>query len=148
MASAFQIALNLLSGRELSERQLRERLARRKCDPDDIAKAVDRLRTDGTLNDRRVALAMARRESVVRHRGRIRVLQKIRELGIAESIAGDAVDEVFGEIDEDDLLNRALERRLKGKTAADLDDKGRARIVRGLMAQGFGAGDILKRLRR
>ena len=148
MASAFQIALILLSGRELSERQLRERLSRRKCDPDDIAKAVDRLRTDGTLNDRRVALAMAWRESVVRHRGRIRVLQKIRELGIAESIAGDAVDEVFGEIDEDDLLNRALERRLKGKAAAELDDKGRARIVRGLMAQGFGAGDILKRLRR
>ena len=40
MASAFQIALNLLSGRELSERQLRERLSRRKCDPDDIAEAV------------------------------------------------------------------------------------------------------------
>ena len=148
MASAFQIALNLLSGRELSERQLRERLTRRKCDAEDIDAAVERLRGDGTLNDRRVALAVARRESVIRHRGRARVLQKIREIGIAESIADAAVDEIFGEIDEDDLLNRALERRLKGKTAADLDDKGRARIVRGLMAQGFGAGDILKRLRR
>ncbi len=80
---------------------------------------------------------MARRESVVRHRGRVRVLQKIRELGIAESIADAAVDEVFGEIDEHELLDRALERRLKGADVDRLDDKARARIVRGLMAQGF-----------
>lgn len=147
MANAFQTALKLLSGRELSEQQLRERLARRKHDSQDIDDAVARLREDGTLNDRRMALAVARRESAVRHRGRVRVLQKIRELGIAESIAGAAVDEVFGEIDEAALLDRALGRRLKGATVAALDDKARARIVRGLIAQGFRTSDILKRLR-
>jgi regulatory protein len=148
MANAFQIALTLLSGRELSEYQLRERLARRKCDADDIDEALKRLREDGTVNDRRVAVAVARRESAVRHRGRVRVLQKVREIGIAESIAEAAVDEVFGEVDERALLDRALERRLKGKTVQDLDDKTRARIVRGLMAQGFAMSDILSRLRR
>ena len=148
MASAFQIALNLLSARELSERQLRERLTRRKCESEDIDAAIERLRGDGTLNDRRVALAVARRESAIRHRGRVRVLQKIRELGIAESIADAAVDEIFGEIDEHELLDGALERRLKGKTVAELDDKARARIVRGLIGQGFQTSDILKRLRR
>jgi regulatory protein len=148
MASAFQIALNLLSRRELSERQLRERLARRRCEPEDIEEAVARLNGDGTLNDRRVALAVARRESVVRHRGRVRVLQKIREIGIAESIATTAVEEVFGEVDEHELLDRALERRLRGKDAGDLDDRGRARIVRGLVMQGFRTGEILKRLKR
>ena len=148
MASAFHVALTLLSGRELSERQLRERLTRRKCEAEDIDAAVERLRGDGTLNDRRVALAVARRESVIRHRGRVRVLQKIRELGIDESIADAAVDEVFGDIDEHELLDRALERRLKGQSVADLDDKARARIVRGLLAQGFQTGEILKRLRR
>jgi regulatory protein len=148
MASAFQVALNLLSGRELSERQLRERLARRKCDPDDIDDAVARLRSDGTVNDRRVAVAVARREIGVRHRGRARVLQKLREIGIAESVADAATDEVFGDIDEHALLDRALERRLRGASASQLDEKARARIVRALMAQGFGTGEILKRLRR
>ncbi len=147
MASAFQIALTLLSGRELSEYQLRERLARRKCDSDDIDEALKRLREDGTVNDRRVAVAVARRESAVRHRGRVRVLQKVREIGIAESIAEAAVDEVFGEVDEQALLDSALERRLKGASVDQLDERARARIVRGLMAQGFRTGDILKRLR-
>lgn len=148
MASAFQMALVLLSSRELSEHQLRERLARRKCEPDDIDRAVSRLREDGTLNDRRVAAAVARRESGVRHRGRVRVLQKLREIGIAESIASAAVDDVYGELDEEALLDQALRRRLKGADVDALDDKGRARIVRGLMAQGFRIGDILKRLHR
>jgi regulatory protein len=146
--SAFQIALTLLSGRELSEQQLRERLARRKCDSNDIDDAVARLREDGTLNDGRVALAVARRESAVRHRGRARVLQKLRQLGIAESIADQAVDEVFGELDEDALLDHALERRLKGASVDRLDANARARLVRGLMAQGFRTADILKRLKR
>jgi regulatory protein len=146
--SAFQIALTLLSGRELSEHQLRERLARRQCEADDIDEAVRRLREDGRLDDCRAAVALARRESAVRHRGRARVLQKLRQLGIAESIAEQAVDEVFGELDEDALLDGALERRLKGASVEQLNEHARARIVRGLMAQGFRTSDILKRLGR
>jgi regulatory protein len=146
--SAYVVALTLLARRELSEHQLRERLARRKCDADDIDNAVKRLREDRTLDDRRVAVAVARRESSGRHRGRVRVLQKIREIGISESIARDAADEVFNEVDEQALLDHALEKRLKGRRAADLDERARARIVRGLMAQGYRMGDILKRLGR
>ena len=54
---AFTVALTLLSARELSETQLRTRLKRRQIDADDIDAAVSRLKADGTLNDRRVALA-------------------------------------------------------------------------------------------
>jgi SOS response regulatory protein OraA/RecX len=84
----------------------------------------------------------------VRHRGRARVRQTLRQLGIAESIAEQAVDEVFGELDEDALLDGALERRLKGASVDQLNEHARARIVRGLMAQGFRTSDILKRLGR
>ena len=148
MADAYITALTLLSARELSEAQVRTRLARRQIDPDDIEAAVTRLRQDGTLNDRRVALAAARLESAVRGRGRSRVLQKVRQLGIAPGVAEEAVDEVFGEVDESALLARALERRLRGRAPADLDDKARARIVRGLAAQGFAFDAILKALGR
>ena len=58
-----------------------------------------------------------------------------------------AVNEVFEEVDEGALLDRAFERRLRGQAPKDLDEKGRARIVRGLAAQGFTIGDILKRFR-
>ncbi|MDP2054787.1 MAG: regulatory protein RecX [Acidobacteriota bacterium] len=147
MADAYLTALTMLSRRELSESQIRTRLARREFEDDEIEAAVERLRQDGTLNDRRVALAAARLESSVRHRGRARVIQKLRSLGIDGDVAESAVNEVFEEVDEGALLDRALERRLRGKTPKDLDDKGRARIVRGLAAQGFAFDAIMKRLR-
>ena len=148
MPDAYTTALMLLSARELSEAQMRTRLTRRQLDADDIESAIQKLRHDGTLNDRRVALAAARIESAIRHRGRARVLQKIRQMGIDGSIAESAVNEVFEEVDEGALLDRAFERRLRGQSPRDLDEKGRARIVRGLTAQGFAIEAILKRLRQ
>jgi len=146
VADAFTVALTLLSARELSETQLRARLARRQLDPDDINTAIARLKEDRTLDDRRVARALARMETSIKHRGRARVIQKIRQAGISASIAEDAVKEVFEDVDENDLLERALDRRLRGKSVRDLDERGRARIVRGLMAQGFRLESILKKL--
>ena len=55
-------------------------------------------------------------ESAIKHRGRARVIQKIRQAGIDGDTAEDAVREVFEEVDESALLDRALERRLRGKT--------------------------------
>jgi regulatory protein len=146
MADAFTVALTLLSARELSETQLRARLTRRHHDAGDIDRAIARLKEDRTLDDRRVARALARMETSIKHRGRARVIQKIRHAGISAAIAEDAVNEVFEDVDENDLLDRALDRRLRGTLARDLDERGRARIVRGLMAQGFRLESILKKL--
>jgi regulatory protein len=145
--SAYTVALTLLAARELSESQLRARLTRRQLDRDDIDQAINRLKADGTLNDRRVAVAMARMESAIKHRGRARVIQKVLQAGVDGDIAEDAVREVFEDVDEGALLDRAIERKLRGKPARELDDKGRARIVRALMAQGFRLESILTRLK-
>lgn len=146
MADAYITALTLLSARELSESQIRARLKRRQITDEDADEAISRLKRDGTLNDRRVALAIARMESAIRHRGRARVLQKIRQAGIDGGVAEDAVREVFEEVNEADLLDRAMARRLRGAAVADLDDRARARITRGLAAQGFSLDAIFKRL--
>ena len=45
------------------------------------------------------------------------------------------------------MLDKAFERRLRGKAPKDLDDKGRAKVIRGLVAQGFRFEAILKRLK-
>ena len=148
MADAYTVALTLLSARELSESQIRSRLKRRKFDADDIDSAVSRLKENRTLNDRRVALAIARMESSIKRRGRARVIQKIRQAGIDGDTADDAVREVFQDVDESDLLDQALERKLRGKTVKELDDKGRARIMRALVGQGFSFEAVMKRLRK
>jgi len=146
-SDAFTTALTWLSARELSESQIRTRLRRREFPPDDIDSAISRLKSDGTINDTRVAMALGRMESSIRQRGRARVIQKIRQAGIDDDTAQAAVDKVFEDVNEDDLLDRALQRRLRGKAPAELDDKGKARIVRGLVAQGFRLDAVLKRLR-
>ena len=148
MADAYTTALTLLSARELSEAQLRTRLRKRKLDEADIASAISRLKTDGTLNDRRVAMAVGRMESAIRGRGRSRVIQKIRQAGIDNDTAEDAVRQVFEDVDENALLDRALDRKLRGQEISALDDKGRARVVRALVGQGFSFEAVMKRLRK
>jgi len=148
MPDAYITALTLLSARELSEAQLRTRLKRREIDAADIDEAIARLKADRTLSDRRVALAIARMESAIKHRGRSRVLQKVRQAGIDDDTAQDAVREVFEEVDEEAMLDRAFERRMRGKTPRELDDKGRAKIIRALVVQGFKLDAVLKRLKR
>ena len=147
MADAYTVALTLLSARELSEAQLRTRLKKRKLDEDDIGEAIARLKADGTLNDRRVAMAVGRMESAIRGRGKVRAIQKIRQAGIDSDTAAEAVREIFEDVDEEALLDQAIERKLRGKTSKELDDKGKARIVRALAGQGFRLDAILRRLK-
>jgi regulatory protein len=147
MADAYTVALTLLSARELSEAQLRTRLRKRKLGDDDIDAALARLKADGTLNDRRVAGAIARMETGIRHRGRARVIQKLRQAGIDSDIAQDAATDVFKDVDEGELLDRAIERKLRGRSVKDLDDKGRARIIRAMVGQGFRLDAILKKVK-
>ena len=145
--SCYTTALTLLSRRELSAKQLRERLARRKFAPDDIDATLGRLIADRTVDDRRVALAFARMEASIKGRGKRRVVQAVQRLGVSAEIAADAVREVFGDLDEDALLAAALDKRLKGRSVADLDDKARARVIRQLVGQGFSLASVLRVVR-
>ena len=144
---AYSTALHLLSRRELSVRQLRDRLSRRQFAAAEIDAAIVRLTRDGTVDDRRVARAVARTEASIRGRGRRRIVLAIQRLGISADVAEDAVHEVFDDVDEGALLARAIDKRLRGAVVADLDDKARARLIRQLVAQGFAPSQVLRALR-
>jgi SOS response regulatory protein OraA/RecX len=144
---ALTTALTWLARRELSTAQLRDRLARRRVPDDEIDQVVARLTADRTLDDDRVALAAARTEATVRRRGRRRILQRLRQIGIAHDAAARAVETVFADLDEDALLDRAIARSLRGRPPEALDRAQLARIVRRLVGQGFAPGAIHARLR-
>ena len=144
---AYIVALTLLSRRELPEAQLRTRLLKRKFDEDDIEAAVTRLRGERALDDRRTALACARTEVRIKHRGRARVVRQIEALGIARDIAREAVAEVFAELDEDALLEQAIDRRLRRGTSL-ADPAVARRIHRYLLGQGFEPGAVTTAMRR
>ena len=138
---AYLSGLKMLARRELSEAQIRARLARRQFESDDIDHAVNRLRQERALDDRRTAMACARTEVRVRQRGRARVVRQIEAMGIARDVARAAVNEVFAELDETLLLEQVLDRRLR--RGITLEDPPTARrVFRYLVAQGFDAGRV------
>jgi len=144
---AYVAGLTLLARRELAEAQVRTRLARRKFDEDDIDAAVARLRSERAIDDRRTAVACARTEVRIRHRGRARVVRQVETLGIARDVARDAVAEVFAEIDETALLEEALDRRLRHGMSLS-DPAVFRRVHRYLLGQGFEPGPVMTLLRR
>jgi SOS response regulatory protein OraA/RecX len=133
----------MLARRELSEARIRERLRRKAHGAEAIDAAVARLREAGAVDDRRVAVSAARTETHVRSRGRGYVLRKLEALGIAAEIAAEAVDEVFGSLDETALLARALSRRLREPSAVIRDQAHFRRLYQQLVRQGFQPSAVL-----
>jgi len=137
----------MLGRRELSEAQIRQRLALREHDPEAIDEAVARLIEERAIDDNRVAQAIARMETGIRKRGKLRVRRKIESAGISPVTAKRALDEVFGSLDDDDLLESALAKRLRrGATIAD--EREFNRLYRYLVGQGFEPQRVLAILRR
>jgi regulatory protein len=139
--------LKMLALRELSEAQVRQRLARKGYESSSIDEAVSRLKAERAIDDERVAGAIARTQVAMRGRGRRRVLQQVEAAGIAKSIASRAVDDTFNEIDPDALLAASLSKRLRGRERI-ADDREFQRLFRYLMAQGFDADRVLAHLRK
>lgn len=131
----------MLARRELCEAQVRTRLARRQFDPDEIEAAIARLQSERALDDRRTALACARTEANVKRHGRLRALRQIETLGIARDLARAAVAEVFSDLDEDQLIEQALSRRLRHGVSLEEATTVR-RVHRYLLAQGFDAARV------
>ncbi len=143
---AYVDALRMLARRELSEAQVRQRLARREHSEEAIDEAVARLIAERAIDDGRVAEAIARSETSIRKRGRLRVTRKIQSAGVSASTAKRAVDEAFGAIDGDALLESALAKRLRRGTTA-IDEREFNRLYRYLVGQGFEPDRVLARLR-
>ena len=145
--SAYLDGLRMLSRRELSEAQIRQRLARRGHDDGTVNEAVGRLVAERAVDDERVAQAIARTETGIRKRGRLRVRRKIESAGISPATAKRAVDEVFGDIDDGALLESALAKRLR-RGAGIADERAFNRLYRYLVGQGFEPPRVLAVLKK
>jgi regulatory protein len=137
--AAYFRALRWLTARELSEAQVRARLADKGYTDVAIVPAIERLIQDRTLDDRRAATAVARTEARVRRRGPHRVMGKLIAMQIDRDLAKDIVREIFGEEDQASLIDKALERRLRGNTDRLKDPKERQKLMAYLLRQGFSA---------
>jgi regulatory protein len=144
-AVAYVDGLKMLARRELSEMQIRQRLARKGHEREAIDRAVARLREERAIDDVRVAEAIARTETSLRRRGKLRVRMQIQRAGIANATAKRAVDEIFETVDDAAQLEASLAKRLRGRDTI-ADDREFQRLYRYLIGQGFESDRVLKAL--
>ena len=135
--AAYFLALRWLSARELSEGQVRERLERRGYAREAADTAIQRLLKDRTLDDRRCASAAARTEAHIKRRGPRRIMGRLIAMQIDRDLAKEIVRELFGDTDEQDLLEHSMDKRLRGNLAKLKEPAERRKLLGYLVRQGF-----------
>ena len=143
--TAYVDGLQLLGRRELSVKQLRERLLERDYTADDVDRAIALLLESRALDDARVAAAYVRKAVTVKGRGRLRIRRELQEMGIEPDVAGAALADAFGDVDERALVTQALDKKLRGRKIASSAEY--ARVFQYLMRQGFSPAVVTAVLR-
>ena len=146
--AAYFRAVRWLTARELSEAQVRDRLEERGYTTAAILPAIQRLKNERTLDDLRAATAVARTEAKVRRHGPRRVMGKLIAMRIDRDMAREVVRDLFGESGEEELLEAALDRRLRGKPERLKDPAERRKILSYLVRQGFSASAAADLMRK
>ncbi len=118
---------------------MRARLAEKGYTDNAIKSALERLLADRIIDDRRAATAVARTEARVRRHGPHRVMGKLIAMQFDRDLAKEVVREIFGEEDQEALIDTALDRRLRGKTHRLTDPHERQKLIAYLVRQGFSA---------
>ena len=141
----FLAGLKILARRELSTTQVSHRLHKRGFSKSAIDAAVIRLQTEGALDDHRTATAYARVSLDLKLRGRQRVLRELEErIGVDRVVARTAVDEVYANVEERDLVERVLNRR---HTVSVSSGHAFRRLYHALLRQGFEANVVVSALK-
>jgi regulatory protein len=142
--SGFDFALKLLARKARTARELDAALARKAVPREEREAVLARLSELGYMDDREVARGRAR---VLLERGEAPRLaeRRLSAQGVEREIAKAAVAQVQGAISEDELLARALRRRLHGR--APRDENERRRVFRALIAKGHKPSAVARALR-
>jgi len=135
-ARAFQRAVKLLAAKPRSIAELRERLSERCSNKAIVETVIARLREYGYLDDERYALGYASAKLRQQPIGRRRLKQDLRTKKVDSALADEALEQVFAETPEEELIDRAVEKRtrLRGRPKTRAEAKG---LFDYLLRQGF-----------
>lgn len=111
-------ALVTLGRRAHSQQELKQKLSRRAQSAADVHTTLVKLREYGFADDRKFSQTFAESRLQNQGFGRMRVLRELRSKNVASTIAADAVERAFSGVDEQELIQRFLERKYRGKDLA------------------------------
>ncbi len=133
---ALDWALRRLTTRDRTQEELRRGLAQRKFPQPVIATALDRLREQGLIDDRRYARDYVRTQSQRRGVGPAALRAKLVQLGVAPSIVDEALAVEMPEERQKDIAETVARKRLPRLRGTPGDDR-RSRLYASIMRRGF-----------
>jgi len=131
-------ALRMLTRRDYTAGELREKLLAKEHSPDDITAALESLAADGLQNDRRVATSHVRVAATIKGRGRLRIARELEARGISKALIREALETLPPE-DEADSIRRFIARK---RLPPHLPAPEHRRLFAQLLRRGFSADVI------
>jgi regulatory protein len=133
----FDRAIKLIAAKSRSVAELRERLLESgRASKTDVDAVIERLKEYGYLDDERFAFSYASLKVRQRPIGRRRLERDLKFKKVESTVANEALELVYAETSEAELIDRAIEKRirLKGKPKNRLEAKS---LFDHLLRQGF-----------
>lgn len=115
-ASSYDVALNLLTARQYTARNLRRKLIQKGFAADQADATIERLIGNGLLDDSRYASAFARGKLLGQGASKRRIRQQLYQRGIQGDVAEAAIDAVIE--DESIDLEAVVEKDARKKLAS------------------------------
>jgi regulatory protein len=133
----FHRAVKLLTAKPRSIAELRERLlVSRETTKKTVDEVISRLQEYGYLDDERYAFGYASWKVKQRPVGRQRLKRDLMMKKIDREVADEALDLVFTETTEEELINRAVEKRIRVRGRPKSSEDAR-KLFEHLLRQGF-----------
>ncbi len=140
---ARRIALNQLETRARSANELRRAMAKKLVPEDIIEELLGRLERVGLVDDAAFATALVNTRTKVARRGSRRIRAELREKGVPDELA----EEALAGVDPQDELAAAMEfaaKKVRSMTALD-PAVARRRLYGALARRGFGS-DVVRQV--
>ena len=144
----FDRAIKLISAKSRSIAELRERLLEsRTASKADVEAVIARLKEYGYLDDEKFAFSYASLKVKQRPIGRRRLERDLKFKKVEGAVADEALELVYAETSEEELIDRAIEKRirLRGRPSNRLESKS---LFDYLLRQGFPFELVSEKVRR
>jgi regulatory protein len=148
-SALYDYAVKTLGRRMRTVAELK-RLMRSRVEPGESGEAkidqvIARLKSQRYLNDTSYASSYARLRQENQSLGKRRVKQDLVQKGVHAEVIAKTLDAAYGDVNEEELARRHLERKRVQKPA---NEKEAARVMRMLVRAGFSTGVIFRILKK
>lgn len=149
----WEYALQVLGQRPYAIADLRRKLVGRAENAADVPTTMAKLKEYGLVNDQKFSETFASSRLQNQGFGKFRVIRELRVKRVAPKVAEEAVNKVFADTEEQDLIEQFLARKYRGKDLKEFlqEEKNLASAYRRLRTAGFTSGgsfSVLKRYAR